>query len=172
MIWKKIDGFDGYEVSSCGQVKSVGRFVRSKGHGVRWVRDRILRPETDKDGYLKVVLSVDGKPHKRFVHRLVAKAFIENPSSLPQVNHLDGQKKHNRFENLEWATNSTNVKHAFDVLNKPRMSGDLHGLSKLTADQVLSIRLDRRLQRDIAADHGIQQSTVSKIKRRERWVHL
>ena len=44
--------------------------------------------------------------------------------------------------------------------------GAAHYLAKVTAEQVTAIRADTRRQADIAADYGITQSTVSKIKRR------
>lgn len=65
-------------------------------------RKRFLKPGSDKDGYLQVSLSKNGKTKTFKVHRLVAQAFIPNPNNLPQVNHKDENKQNNCVDNLEW----------------------------------------------------------------------
>lgn len=75
-----------------------------------------IKPHPDKDGYLKVRLWSGQKYKNFFVHRLVAEAFIPNPENKPQVNHIDGNKTNNNIFNLEWVTQSENMRHCFDVL--------------------------------------------------------
>jgi len=67
-------------------------------------------------GYRTVLIREHGREHTVFVHRLVALAFVPNPTNLPQVNHINGNKSDNRPENLEWCTNEENAKHRFSVL--------------------------------------------------------
>ena len=67
-------------------------------------------------GYLYVDLYKDGKRYRKYVHRLVAEAYIPNPLNLPFVNHIDGDSKNNNFKNLEWCTAQQNVAHASNVL--------------------------------------------------------
>lgn len=81
---------DHYEVSSLGEVRN------SNG--------KVLKPNTDKYGYLYYVLCVDGIRKTVKAHRLVANAFIDNPENKPTVNHLNGIRHDNRVSNLEWAT--------------------------------------------------------------------
>lgn len=71
-----------------------------------------LKGEIDKDGYKRVLIYIDGKRKKFFVHRLVAQTFIPNPENKPQVNHKDGNKLNNHVNNLEWVTNKENINHA------------------------------------------------------------
>lgn len=101
--WKEIEGF----ISRYGKpywVSSLGRF--KNGYG------KILSFHPHKKGYLMVSIPKDGKEMRWQAHRLVAKAFIPNPNQLPQVNHLDGDKKNNAVSNLEWCTNMHNKQHA------------------------------------------------------------
>lgn len=125
--WKDIIGYEGlYQVSNTGLVKSLSRAVKSV-HSNKWYtkQDRILKPEITLKGlgYYRVQLCKDCIINKIPVHRIVAMTFILNPENKPQVNHIDGNKLNNHVENLEWATASENVQHAFDTgLNIPSLS--------------------------------------------------
>lgn len=103
-IWRPIVGTQGFiEVSNEGRVRSLLRGT-----------PRVLKPQTDNNGYYRITVTVERVKATYKVHREVAKAFIDNPDNLPQVNHKDGNKTNNRVSNLEWMTNRENAHHAIN----------------------------------------------------------
>lgn len=108
-IWKDYKDYEGlYQASNLGRMRSLDRWVKSKSGSVRFYKGRILKPYTDKDGYLLVGLWKNNK-HKTYkVHRLVAETFLPNPDNLPQVNHKDENPLNNNVNNLEWCNSKYN----------------------------------------------------------------
>ncbi|MFZ3191167.1 MAG: HNH endonuclease, partial [Candidatus Sulfotelmatobacter sp.] len=98
-VWARSEEFPEYAVSCDGQV-------------MRLQTGLVLRPDVVGNGYMRVSLYRKGRASRRKVHRLVASAFIPNPSNKPFVNHEDGDKIHNRVVNLAWATSKENAEHA------------------------------------------------------------
>ena len=64
--------------------------------------NRELIPSLGKDGYLKISLTKDKKRKTYKIHRLLAIQFIPNPDNLPIIDHIDGNRQNNSFENLNW----------------------------------------------------------------------
>ena len=104
-IWRPVVGYEGlYEVSNTGQVRSVGRYyVNSLGKRF-FLKGKILSLSDNGRGYLRTVLKKDNKESSKYIHRLVAEAFILNVDGLPAVNHKDEDKTNNSVDNLEWCT--------------------------------------------------------------------
>jgi len=108
--WRDIEGFDMYEVNAQGQVRR---------------KAQILKPGSIPTGLLTVALCRGkGKPTSLYVHRLVAKAFLDNPDNKPLVNHKNGNPKDNNLDNLEWNTYSENNTHGYRS-NGRRTPGEL-----------------------------------------------
>lgn len=113
-----------YEVDIFGNVYSI---VHNNSR-----RRRKLSSYDNGNGYLKVNLyDVNGKCKKKYVHRLVAEAFLNNPLNKPNINHIDNNRSNNNINNLEWCTQSENIKHAVKhgnyISNLPNVKrGDLN----------------------------------------------
>lgn len=106
--WKVIEGFDLYEVSNTGKVRSKDRTTHNR-NGSFIKKGRILKPVDNGTGHLKVELKQDGRKKRAYVHRLVAIAFIPNPEEKLFVNHIDNNPSNNNVENLEWCTHKENM---------------------------------------------------------------
>ena len=133
--WREIPGWESfYAVSSIGRVKRLAGSPKC-------IKDRILVPVLVRNGYETVVLTAPGKkPIRKTLHFLVALAFLgAPPTDKHEINHLNGIKIDNRFENLKWVTRSENIKHAFDTGLKPKLSGSQAPSAKLTEEQVKEI---------------------------------
>jgi hypothetical protein len=115
-IWKDVKGYEGlYQVSNIGRIKRLRTETRDKRNRVRIKNEVILVQNTINSGRYLIQLSKHGKVERYLVHRLVATSFLPNPFNKKTVNHLNGNYQDNRVENLEWATHSENLKHAWDM---------------------------------------------------------
>ena len=97
-IWKKIEENNDYLISNLGRLKR---------------NNKILKLNKNARGYLYCNISTSGKITKVKIHRLVAKAFIDNLQNKETVNHIDGNKLNNHYSNLEWLTRKENIQHYF-----------------------------------------------------------
>ena len=111
-VWKDVKGYEGlYEVSNHGRVKSLARLVEYVD-GRSYVKDeKILSTPPNTDGYPVTLLIKNKRKKSHRVHRLVAKAFVENPNSYDEVNHIDEIKDNNHVSNLEWCSRVHNMNH-------------------------------------------------------------
>lgn len=99
---KVIDNFPNYTINVDGTITNI-----TTGY--------IKRPWLCKNGYLYVDLQHLGYKRKYPLHRLLATHFISNPTNKRTVNHIDGNKINNTIANLEWATDSENMQHAYNT---------------------------------------------------------
>lgn len=114
VLWKDVVNYkDLYKISNNGDVCSVDRYI-NKSNGIKecphFFKGRLLKQYTNKDGYKRVCLRNKNAKWK-FVHRLVAEAFIPNPDNLPEVNHKDENKDNNCVDNLEWCEKLYNMNY-------------------------------------------------------------
>lgn len=122
-VWKPIDGYEGiYQVSSLGRVRSLDRTVQSTSKNGKCyhvsLKGRILAQSDAGKGYLKVGLRKNGEIEERYVHRLVAFAFVEGYRKGFVINHKDEDKHNNRADNLEWITQKENLNYGTHTLRQ------------------------------------------------------
>ena len=163
-IWKEIEGFEYYQVSNTGKIKSC-----------KFNKEKELSQKIDKDGYHHV--SIYGiNCRKTFkVHRLVAQAFIQNTDNKPQINHKDGNKSNNNYWNLEWNTDKENINHA--IKTKLRNNKGIKNCNhKLSEEQVLEIRRlyssGNYIQSELAKMFNIYENHISLIINKKFWKHI
>ena len=117
-IWKPVKNFeDLYKVSNIGRIRSLDRYVtnydiNTKSYSKRLYKGRIITGSIQKTGYRRLILSDGKRKEYKFVHQIVAEAFIPNPENKPCINHKNGRKLDNRANNLEWCTYKENNDHA------------------------------------------------------------
>jgi len=99
-IWKKINNYEDYEISNFGNARSL------KNNNIKK-----LKPSKSSSGYLQIVLCKNGKTKNCFIHKLVAKTFLENKNNYLEVNHIDENKENNNVNNLEWCSRKYNMNY-------------------------------------------------------------
>ena len=103
-IYANITSYPNYQISNFGNVKNVKT-------------EKILKPGTNRYGYLYVILTEDDERSIKTIHRLVANAFLENAENKKNVDHIDRCKTNNHISNLRWATGSENNQNKSMQLN-------------------------------------------------------
>jgi hypothetical protein len=191
--WECIEGFPDYQISNLGRIKS---FKQCRG-----VNEKILKSLHSKYGYLQICFCTKGKIKKFYIHRLMLQTFkpILN-SELYQCNHIDGNKRNNDIDNLEWCTPSENNQHAYNtglhkikkgvdspifnrrhsMQSKEKMSLKRRGigaaLHKLSEEEVKEIKIllsaNELTQRKIAEMYDVHFNTISMIKLGVTWSHI
>lgn len=160
-IWRLINDYPNYEVSNLGRVKSM-----------KFEKERILKPELLKDGYLRVKIYNDVKKNKFLVHRLVADCFIENKEKKKQINHKNGIKTDNSVSNIEWVTPSENMTHSYILKLNYSKLGEEHPMSKLTKKDVINIRKKKYSIKKEAEFYNVCIGTINKIRAKTIWKHI
>lgn len=166
--WRPIAGYEGfYEVSNMGNVRSVTRYRISKGGGKQLLKGRVLKHGLDRGYRILRFKCPIGRSTLR-LGRVVALAFIENPENKPTVNHINSVRDDDRVTNLEWATQSEQLLHAFK-------SGFAKPIRKHSESLVLQIKhfiSDGMRNCEIASRLGVNKSLVNNIKNGNQWKTL
>lgn len=149
---------------------SLNYFVTEKGEIYK--NNKSLRGSRVKYVAVKVQFE-DGSYLDRYVHRLVAQAFIPNPENKPEVNHKDGNKQNNSVGNLEWVTRSENAQHAVNTGLNRRGAGSCHAaFSEDQVHQICKYLQEGYRVKDLVEMYEISQPVISSIKNKTRYKNI
>ena len=128
-----IEGFPDYIITSHGRVLSL-----------KYDKMNELNQRKIRNGYMLVNLHKNGKRYYKYVHRLVAQAFIPKPENKTEVNHIDEDKTNNHVSNLEWLTHKQNLNHGTrnERAAKTMSDGRLKGSNNPRARAVIGFKID------------------------------
>ena len=150
--WKKIKGYPKYQVSSLGRVQVYGKIYAPQSY--RYPKATLI----NKEGEIKSFA----------IHRLVATAFIPNPFNKPFVNHINCITTDNRVENLEWCTQSENIKHAVKL---GRHKSPRSGTGKFGAQSSVSKPVAQKtLEGQIVATFPSMRDAAKAVKVHENYI--
>lgn len=140
------------------------------------IPNRLIKPQIS-GGYLSVGLSKNGIVEPKRVHTLVMRAFVGERPAGWHINHKNGARTDARLSNLEYCTASYNAQHSYRVLGRKnnRKYGEENHLSKMTAEQVRSIRKSREQGAriiDLAKQYGMHRDGIYRIVSEKNWRHI
>lgn len=161
-----------YEVSNLGKIRSVDRISYTKDEKEKWYKGRELQIFQTERGYCYVnITSSKGTTTQYKIYRLVATCFVDGKKrGKTQVNHKDGNKENNKSENLEWASNKENSKHAQS--NLLYCQGSKHPHSKFSEDEILKIREQYKSgasQAELRKKYHVSNATMFNIVHNISW---
>lgn len=172
--WKYIPGYEGYQASNLGEIRSIDRNIAYPNGGVRFLHGCLRKPHISHNGYYRLKLCISGDSGMHVVHRLVAQTFIPNPLNKPQINHKDGNKLNNCVDNLEWCTAKENNTHAIDTGLK-NIVGSRHPQSIIneeTAKIIKKLIAAEESLISISKNLSVSYNIVKDISRKKTWRHV
>lgn len=176
-FWKPVEGFPGYDVSSFGRVRSWWCCKKGGTPGERCIGTaaKEVKPQRKQwHGYPVVHLYRPGQAtvatrngcqnrKQRWLHHLVAEAFVGNPEGYPEVNHRTGVKADNRAGNLEWSTRQQNVDHAKAAHGQSWGNHKGHRLSPSKAREIRARIANGEKYGPIAKDFGVGWRAIANV---------
>lgn len=187
--WMPVPGFDGYDVSDHGRVRSWRMY--GKHSHMRRTSPRILKPKMSRSEIAigrprhRVVLACNGHLRTVLVHRLVMAAFVGPCPDGMEVCHNNGNSTDNRLDNLRYDTHLNNLadrelhgtmirgdRHPARIDPSYFARGSEHPSSKFTDEDVIFIRTSTLSRKDLASMFSVHVGTISCIRSGKEWKHV
>ena len=160
--YKRIPEYRGYGICDDGRVYCLET-------------KKFLETWPDKKG-IECILLPTGDFSKTPIHRLVARAFVENPANGNTVYHIDGDKRNNHWTNLRWSGDKRSE------VPTPRAwverSGENASRAKLKEAEVIDIKLRLAVEenldvfKELAGKYGVTTSAIYNIAKNKSWKHV
>lgn len=170
-IWRTIVDAPLYEISNLGRVRNHDRYVKTANGQTRFYRGGLIAPSHNQHGHEKALLiTTPGAKIMRYVHALVAQAFIGPRPDGMEVAHNDGNPRNNKVSNLRYATPVEN--NADKSIHGTLLERAIHPAAKLTerdVDEIFRRLALKHRQKDIAADFGVKRATIGAIAQGRSW---
>ncbi len=163
-IWKPVEGFDHYEISNLGRVKSKQRKIlkfRGLTQHLKTVNERIMKPALTSNGYLFLVLMKDGIKKSIWIHKEVARSFVAGKKKGLVVHHLNGVKTDNHHLNLEYVSMQKNTNEYYKSIGKSKGK-----ISYSEIPKIIDLINNGAVIKDLAEKYNVSRNdmaTISKI---------
>jgi hypothetical protein len=173
-LWIEIPETDGrYSISNFGSVRAnwSDRPDRNLKHRVRYEKVYFLKPWVHTNGYWRVSL---GRNNPKYVHRLIALAFLPNPDGLPQVDHIDGNRLNLSLENLQWVSAKQNMllgseRHQWQSQKQASQKRRLFVENSIEFDSLYKAGYSLRwIARKFGTDHKLVRSRIDQFHAQSR----
>ncbi len=174
--WKDVEGYEGlYKISNLGRVVSLPKEIKCNANGSTYIsKDKVLKGCMSVAGYKVVRLKNKfGESKLEYIHRLIGANFIAGRKDGYSINHINGIKKDNRVDNLEWVTHKQNMTHAYETGLTNR--GEECAYSLLTESDVIEIRALYQKgvsQKDLGGIYNVSRSCIYKVVNYKTWKHV
>lgn len=171
-IWKDVKNYEGmYQVSNMGRLKSLPRIIQQDGSERIMYGNLMSNVRDNGGGYINVYLSNGEFGYDvKYVHILVAEHFIDNIESKPTVNHKDANKKNNRADNLEWATQKEQMAHVVQnkLINKRRKNFSEDEIALIYTDLVYN----KYTKKYISEKYGVSKNYLRILRHKRNRVKI
>lgn len=169
-LWKPVQNYEElYEVSNLGSVKSLERLAHTqqtekKAHKIK---ERILKPGVNNQGYLTVSLSKQGKRKTFKIYRLVSEAFLGTKPKNYVTRHGAKGSQDNSVTNLSYGTYQDNER------DKIRDKSSNHKFSEKEILEIRQIYREGQLNiKQLSVLYAVDHACMWKIIRYKSYKHV
>jgi hypothetical protein len=153
-VWKHHPIATGYEVSTLGRVRAIGKEVLTPGGKATYQHITTTKPDKKT----------------RYIHHMVLETFVGPRPGKFHASHINGNCRDNRLENLIWESPQSNC--ARRMGHGTELHGEMRWSSKLKYDEAVTIKVSPMSNERLAKVFGISASEAGRIKTGATWAEI